>query len=91
MTAFNAVRFRGKLGRDKEFLDAHKKVAADWPVDYYLTSITCSACSRRFRSIPVTITAQSIWLRRKRATRGQKACALRAPGRLAAHAFEGRN
>jgi quinol monooxygenase YgiN len=31
MTAFNTVRFRVKPGRDKEFLDAHKKIAADWP------------------------------------------------------------
>ena len=31
MTAFNAVRFRVKPGRDQEFLEAHKKVAADWP------------------------------------------------------------
>jgi hypothetical protein len=31
MAAFNAVRFRVKPGRDQEFLDAHKKVAADWP------------------------------------------------------------
>lgn len=31
MTAFNAVRFRVKPGRDQEFLDAHRKVAADWP------------------------------------------------------------
>jgi quinol monooxygenase YgiN len=31
MTAFNAVRFRVKPGRDQEFLDAHKKVVADWP------------------------------------------------------------
>ena len=30
MTAFNAVRFRVKPGREQEFLDAHKKVAADW-------------------------------------------------------------
>jgi quinol monooxygenase YgiN len=30
MTAFNVVRFRVKPGRDQEFLDAHKKVAADW-------------------------------------------------------------
>ncbi len=30
MTAFNAVRFRVKPGRDQEFLDAHKKVAANW-------------------------------------------------------------
>jgi hypothetical protein len=31
MTAFNAVRFRVKPGRDQEFLDAHKKVAESWP------------------------------------------------------------
>jgi hypothetical protein len=31
MTAFNAVRFRLKPGRDQEFLDAHKKIATDWP------------------------------------------------------------
>ena len=31
MTAFNAVRFRVKPGREQEFLDAHKKVATDWP------------------------------------------------------------
>ena len=31
MTAFNAVRFKVKPGRDQEFLDAHKKVQADWP------------------------------------------------------------
>ena len=31
MTAFNAVRFRVKPGRDQEFLDAHQKVQADWP------------------------------------------------------------
>ena len=31
MTAFNAVRFRVKPGRDQEFLDAHKKVVAQWP------------------------------------------------------------
>jgi len=30
MTAFNAVRFRVKPGRDQEFLDAHQKIAADW-------------------------------------------------------------
>ena len=30
MTAFNAVRFRVKPGRDQEFLDAHKAAAADW-------------------------------------------------------------
>jgi quinol monooxygenase YgiN len=31
MTAFNAVRFRVKAGRDEEFLEAHKKIAATWP------------------------------------------------------------
>jgi hypothetical protein len=31
MTAFSAVRFRGKTGRDQECLEAHRKVAADWP------------------------------------------------------------
>ena len=31
MTAFNTVRFRVKPGREQEFLDAHKKVAGDWP------------------------------------------------------------
>jgi quinol monooxygenase YgiN len=30
MTAFNAVRFRVRPGRDQEFLDAHKKVQANW-------------------------------------------------------------
>ena len=30
MTAFNAVRFRVKPGRDQEFLDAHKKLARNW-------------------------------------------------------------
>ena len=30
MTAFNAVRFRVKPGRDQEFLDAHNKVMAKW-------------------------------------------------------------
>ena len=30
MTAFNTVRFKVKPGRDQEFLDAHRKVAADW-------------------------------------------------------------
>ena len=29
MTAFNAVRFRVKPGREQEFLDAHKKIQAD--------------------------------------------------------------
>jgi quinol monooxygenase YgiN len=31
MTAFNAVRFRVKSGREQEFLDAHKKIEANWP------------------------------------------------------------
>jgi antibiotic biosynthesis monooxygenase (ABM) superfamily enzyme len=31
MTAFNAVRFKLKPGRDQDFLDAHKKIHADWP------------------------------------------------------------
>jgi quinol monooxygenase YgiN len=30
MTAFNAVRFRVKPGRDKEFLEAHRKISASW-------------------------------------------------------------
>ena len=30
MTAFNAVRFKVKPGREQEFLDAHKKVQASW-------------------------------------------------------------
>jgi len=30
MTAFNAVRFRVKPGQDQAFLDAHKKIHADW-------------------------------------------------------------
>ena len=31
MTAFNAVRFKVKPGRDKEFLDAHRAEEAKWP------------------------------------------------------------
>ncbi len=31
MTAFNAVRFKVKPGRDQEFLDAHQSVDRDWP------------------------------------------------------------
>jgi antibiotic biosynthesis monooxygenase (ABM) superfamily enzyme len=31
MTAFNAVRFRVKAGREQDFLDAHRNVLADWP------------------------------------------------------------
>lgn len=30
MTAFNAVRFQVKPGRDQEFLDAHKTIGATW-------------------------------------------------------------
>lgn len=31
MTAFNAVRFRVKAGHEAKFLDAHKRVLAEWP------------------------------------------------------------
>jgi hypothetical protein len=31
VTAFNAVRFRVKAGRDQEFIGAYKKMAGDWP------------------------------------------------------------
>jgi hypothetical protein len=31
MTAFNAVRFKVKVGREQQFLDAHNKVAFAWP------------------------------------------------------------
>ena len=31
MTAFSAVRFKVKPGRDQEFLDAHANVAVEWP------------------------------------------------------------
>ena len=31
MSAFNVVRFRVKPGREREFLDAHRSVATDWP------------------------------------------------------------
>ena len=31
MTAFNAVRFKVKPGREQDFLDAHKGIGADWP------------------------------------------------------------
>ena len=30
MTAFNAVRFKVKPGREQDFLDAHRRVQADW-------------------------------------------------------------
>lgn len=30
MTAFNAVRFKVKPGREQDFLEAHRKIAADW-------------------------------------------------------------
>lgn len=31
MTAFNAVRFRVKPGREQDFIDAHKRMAPNWP------------------------------------------------------------
>lgn len=31
MTAFNAVRFRVKPGRDEEFLAAHRSLEPQWP------------------------------------------------------------
>jgi quinol monooxygenase YgiN len=31
MTAFNAVRFKVKQGRNQEFLDAHNRIDRDWP------------------------------------------------------------
>jgi quinol monooxygenase YgiN len=31
MTAFNAVRFKVKPGREKEFLDAHRGIGSEWP------------------------------------------------------------
>lgn len=31
MAAFNAVRFRVKPGRDQDFIDAHKRMAPNWP------------------------------------------------------------
>ena len=31
MTAFNAVRFKVKPGREQQFLEAHRGVGADWP------------------------------------------------------------
>ncbi len=31
MTAFNIVRFRVKPGRDQDFIDAHKRIEANWP------------------------------------------------------------
>jgi len=31
MSAFNAVRFRVKPGREQEFLDSHKGVGQSWP------------------------------------------------------------
>jgi hypothetical protein len=30
MTAFNAVRFKVKPGRDQDFLEAHRRVERDW-------------------------------------------------------------
>ncbi len=31
MPAFNAVRFRVKVGHDSAFLDAHKHILKEWP------------------------------------------------------------
>jgi len=31
MSAFNAVRFKVKAGREQDFLDAHKRAHVDWP------------------------------------------------------------
>ena len=31
MTAFNAVRFTVKPGRNQDFLDAHQGIVRDWP------------------------------------------------------------
>jgi hypothetical protein len=31
VAAFNVVRFRVKPGREQEFLDAHRKISAEWP------------------------------------------------------------
>ena len=31
MTAFNAVRFKVKPGREQEFVDAHRRIETDWP------------------------------------------------------------
>jgi hypothetical protein len=31
MSAFNAVRFKIKPGREQDFLDAHRNGKADWP------------------------------------------------------------
>jgi antibiotic biosynthesis monooxygenase (ABM) superfamily enzyme len=31
MTAFTAVRFKVKAGREQQFLDAHNKIATAWP------------------------------------------------------------
>ena len=31
MTAFNAVRFKVKPGRDEEFLEAHRQIDREWP------------------------------------------------------------
>ncbi len=31
MTAFNAVRFRVKPGREQDFLNAHEKAERNWP------------------------------------------------------------
>ena len=45
MTAFNAVRFRVKAGREQEFLDAHKKVEANWPGLRHANMIKTGECT----------------------------------------------
>ncbi|MFO1098293.1 MAG: antibiotic biosynthesis monooxygenase [Xanthobacteraceae bacterium] len=45
MTAFNAVRFRVKPGREQEFLDAHKKVEAAWPGLKHANIIKTGECT----------------------------------------------
>lgn len=45
MTAFNTVRFRVKPGRGQEFLDAHKKVQANWPGLIHANVIKTGECT----------------------------------------------
>ena len=40
MTAFNAVRFKVKPGREQEFLDAHADIGAEWPGVRHVNMIT---------------------------------------------------
>ena len=53
MTAFNAVRFRVKPGREQEFLDAHKKVQANWPglEQSYCQMLVMDEIRRRFEPL----------------------------------------